>query len=223
MVLLLDAFHYYAISHYGDPKSLQSATRAIVAEIVVTAHHDLISPFGLHSIFGHRVMRLSKGKNKTLLTAAIVIFSLGVYVSALVVAVRVTKSVVRTLIVYSINFGALTSVAALACLITFIAPQGGMVYLGIFFVLPKLYLNSLLATLNARQSLWSQLTSNSDGPLVLPDMRSRFRIPSLQTTTGTEPSVSGIHVNTQTDIKFDPLPQTKAALPESKSSYFPGA
>ncbi|KAI0939161.1 hypothetical protein AcV5_000654 [Taiwanofungus camphoratus] len=64
-----------------------------------------------------------------------------------------TDSVVRTLIVYSVNTGALTSLCAIASLVTYAVMPDSYVFLAIYFVLPELLLNSLLATLNARSSL----------------------------------------------------------------------
>ncbi|CDO70077.1 hypothetical protein BN946_scf184806.g4 [Trametes cinnabarina] len=48
-----------------------------------------------------------------------------------------TDSMVRVLILYSINTGALTSLCALLCLITYAAMPDNFVFIGIYFVLPK--------------------------------------------------------------------------------------
>ncbi|KAL7284207.1 hypothetical protein ACG7TL_001489 [Trametes sanguinea] len=64
-----------------------------------------------------------------------------------------TDSMVRVLILYSVNTGALTSLCALLCLITYATMPDNFVFIGVYFVLPKLFLNSLLATLNARRPL----------------------------------------------------------------------
>jgi len=62
---------------------------------------------------------------------------------------------------YSINTGVLTSLFALLCLLLFAAlpVYSKFAFIAIYFVLPKLLLNSFLATLNARQSL--RQTANS--------------------------------------------------------------
>ncbi|KAI0916250.1 hypothetical protein AcV5_003243 [Taiwanofungus camphoratus] len=66
-----------------------------------------------------------------------------------------TNSIVRLLMVYSINTGILTSLCAFACLIIYaVLPLSKkFAFSAIYFVLPKLLLNALLATLNARQGL----------------------------------------------------------------------
>ncbi|KAI0821119.1 hypothetical protein BC629DRAFT_1587432 [Irpex lacteus] len=67
--------------------------------------------------------------------------------------IRRTDSMVRSLMLYSINTGALTSICALAVLITYATMPRNFVFIAFYFVLPKLFLNSLLATLNAREKL----------------------------------------------------------------------
>ncbi|OCH89216.1 hypothetical protein OBBRIDRAFT_34286 [Obba rivulosa] len=64
-----------------------------------------------------------------------------------------TDSIVRVLMLYSINTGALTSVCELLCLVMFAIMPANFIYFAILFVLPKLFLNAFLATLNARQDL----------------------------------------------------------------------
>jgi len=61
-----------------------------------------------------------------------------------------TDFLVSTLIIYTINTGALTTVLALICMIVNITQPTTYVYMGIYFTLPKFFLNALLATLNAR-------------------------------------------------------------------------
>ncbi|EIM91547.1 uncharacterized protein STEHIDRAFT_108076 [Stereum hirsutum FP-91666 SS1] len=65
--------------------------------------------------------------------------------------VKRTASLLNTLIVYTVTTGFLTSLLALAMLITFATDQG-LAYLGMFIVLSKLFLNSCLATLNQRRT-----------------------------------------------------------------------
>ncbi|KAF8903691.1 hypothetical protein CPB84DRAFT_1961064 [Gymnopilus junonius] len=64
-----------------------------------------------------------------------------------------TDSLITTLMLYSINTGLLTSVCATACFVTFAIWPHQFVFMGIYFALGKLYINSLLAVLNTRESL----------------------------------------------------------------------
>ncbi|PCH38945.1 hypothetical protein WOLCODRAFT_37260, partial [Wolfiporia cocos MD-104 SS10] len=64
-----------------------------------------------------------------------------------------TDSILRKLMAYSIESGVLTSVCALACLIAYATMPHNYIYIAMYFVLSKLFLNSLLANLNARDTL----------------------------------------------------------------------
>ncbi|CAA7267454.1 unnamed protein product [Cyclocybe aegerita] len=64
-----------------------------------------------------------------------------------------TDSLVNALILYTINTGLLTSLCATACFVTFAIWPHEFVFMGIYFALSKLYLNSLLAMLNTREIL----------------------------------------------------------------------
>jgi len=66
---------------------------------------------------------------------------------------KATDSLVNILVLYSINTGLLTSICATACFITFSIWPNQFVYMGIYFTLSKLYVNSLLAMLNSRTAL----------------------------------------------------------------------
>ncbi|OCH83749.1 hypothetical protein OBBRIDRAFT_507125 [Obba rivulosa] len=67
--------------------------------------------------------------------------------------VRRTDSMIRTLIVYSVNTGLLTTACALTLLITWATMPDSLIYDIFFSALPTLLFNALLATLNARKEL----------------------------------------------------------------------
>ncbi|KAF9552151.1 hypothetical protein CPC08DRAFT_302352 [Agrocybe pediades] len=66
-----------------------------------------------------------------------------------------TNSTLTTLMAFSINTGLLTTVCAIACLVTYAIWPQRFVFIGIYFALSKLYVNSLLASLNARTAFRS--------------------------------------------------------------------
>ncbi|KAF4622251.1 hypothetical protein D9613_009608 [Agrocybe pediades] len=66
-----------------------------------------------------------------------------------------TDSIITLLMAFSINTGLLTSICAIACLVTYAIWPQRFVFMGIFFALSKLYVNSLLASLNARTAFRS--------------------------------------------------------------------
>ncbi|KAI0631795.1 hypothetical protein C8Q77DRAFT_159503 [Trametes polyzona] len=63
-----------------------------------------------------------------------------------------TDSLVSLMMRYSINTGLLTSVCAACVLISYTAQPDTFIYMAFYFVYSKLYVNSLLATLNARRT-----------------------------------------------------------------------
>ncbi|EMD32552.1 hypothetical protein CERSUDRAFT_108682 [Gelatoporia subvermispora B] len=81
--------------------------------------------------------------------------------------VRSTNSIVRTLIVYSINTGVISSLCALIQCITWATMPNNLVYSIFFASSPKLLLNALLATLNARQYL-REVAKGPSGILSIP-------------------------------------------------------
>ncbi|KAI0744261.1 hypothetical protein C8Q80DRAFT_1185892 [Daedaleopsis nitida] len=66
---------------------------------------------------------------------------------------RKTRRVVRTLVIYVVSTGALTSTCMLGSLIAFILADGTYLFIAFYFPLSKLAIISLLATLNIRRSL----------------------------------------------------------------------
>ncbi|KAF8055217.1 hypothetical protein FPV67DRAFT_871682 [Lyophyllum atratum] len=74
---------------------------------------------------------------------------------------RRTNTLVNTLMVYAINRCVFTSFLAVAEVIVFALSPHSLWFLAIDFVIGKLYANSLLATLNSRQSLRAGTSVNS--------------------------------------------------------------
>jgi len=66
---------------------------------------------------------------------------------------KATDSKINVLMAYGINTGLLTSVCAAGCFVAYATMPHNYVFIGFYFVLSKLYFNSLLATLNARDKL----------------------------------------------------------------------
>ncbi|OCH93217.1 hypothetical protein OBBRIDRAFT_353211 [Obba rivulosa] len=124
---------------------------------------------------------------------------------------RSTDSILRTLMLYSINSALLTSVCALGNLITFAALPGTLIFQAFYFILPKLLLNSCLATLNARRDLRQVMNSmGSLEPIPVPHFPS-LRSPSLRFRPSHDEGVSydviDIRIDKSTSIKLDPPPR----------------
>ncbi|KZS99980.1 uncharacterized protein LAESUDRAFT_753411 [Laetiporus sulphureus 93-53] len=106
-----------------------------------------------------------------------------------------SRSVVRVLMLYSINTGSLTSLCELACLITYAVMPDNFIYMGIYFTLTKFFFNSLLATLNAREGLRRKI---GGGLVAIPLVQSPGS--SAQQSSG---QTHGIQVHTTVEVKAD--------------------
>ncbi|KLO14799.1 hypothetical protein SCHPADRAFT_293354 [Schizopora paradoxa] len=83
-----------------------------------------------------------------------------------------TDSLITTLMIYAINTGLLTSICASLAVICFAIMPLNFIWLSFFWCLGKLYVNSLLASLNSRMQLRERI-SPSDGTFVnLTNLRS---------------------------------------------------
>ncbi|TDL20314.1 hypothetical protein BD410DRAFT_377452 [Rickenella mellea] len=67
--------------------------------------------------------------------------------------IKRTDSMISTLMLYCINTGLLTSVFSIGCLVSYATMPTNFVFIAFYAQLPKLYLNALLATLNARDAM----------------------------------------------------------------------
>ncbi|KAF8194639.1 hypothetical protein BJ912DRAFT_178293 [Pholiota molesta] len=64
-----------------------------------------------------------------------------------------SDTMINKLIIFSVNTGVLTSLCAIASLISIACAGNTFLYIGFFFCIGRLYTNSLLATLNARKMI----------------------------------------------------------------------
>ncbi|KAI0795463.1 hypothetical protein C8Q75DRAFT_730408 [Abortiporus biennis] len=104
---------------------------------------------------------------------------------------RRTDSQVEILMRYTIHTGALTSIVAIAMLITYGTMQHNFVFIGIYFTIPKFYFNAMLANLNAGRSLRNE-TSELYNSVNLP--RISACMPSI---------TSDSHVHSEVPVTLD--------------------
>ncbi|KIJ43864.1 hypothetical protein M422DRAFT_169160, partial [Sphaerobolus stellatus SS14] len=112
---------------------------------------------------------------------------------------RRTDTVVMRLIMYTVNTGLLVSLAALLTLVTAAARPHTFIYAAFYFLIPGLYLNSMLASLNARHSI-SQLGAGNNVIIASGSRRTAFdrAISPLHDPHFKFLSGSGIHVHRET-------------------------
>jgi len=108
----------------------------------------------------------------TALTDAVIALLLCFYLARQKTHFKQTQTLIRKVIKYTITTGLFTSVVAIISLITFVLKENTFVFFSTYFSLGSLYTNSLLASLNTRQSLRSA-AREADTAISLPQYRSR--------------------------------------------------
>lgn len=114
---------------------------------------------------------------------------------------RRTYSLVNTLMVYSINTGLVTSIVLLATFITYAVMPHSFVFLALYFPSTKLYVNALLASLNARDWLRGDSTivsvtiPMSDNPGPSRPVFAKFSTTGGHSTTGDIEEQISVHVD----------------------------
>ncbi|KIP12265.1 hypothetical protein PHLGIDRAFT_328316 [Phlebiopsis gigantea 11061_1 CR5-6] len=68
---------------------------------------------------------------------------------------------INTLLIYIVNTGLLTSIVAVAAVVTSIVMPNNFIFVSIYFVISELYSNSMLTSLNARQRLRKHSVASS--------------------------------------------------------------
>ncbi|TCD69044.1 hypothetical protein EIP91_009107 [Steccherinum ochraceum] len=130
--------------------------------------------------------------------------------------IQSTDSIVTTLMLYSINTGLLTSILATASVILFAIMPTNFIWLAFFWIMGKCYVNSLLASLNSRESLRNKVHSSSAVEM------SRFRKDSSM--LGKKQTHSGalaVAIETTTEYRTDFDSSHKSASPEYKRQWSP--
>lgn len=118
---------------------------------------------------------------------------------------------------YGINTGALTSLCEVACLIAYVTMPNNLIFIAIFFVLPKLLLNALLATLNARVSLQESRRSKAwSSPSIKPLLRPYSSTPSTRdfrsSVSPTKQQMVNVTIHRDTISVADAIPQRPKSI-----------
>ncbi|CAL1703522.1 unnamed protein product [Somion occarium] len=120
----------------------------------------------------------------------------------LAVLMDMTDGIISFLIAYSVNTGLLSMAVSIAIVFTFAFMKESLIFAGLNLIAGKLYANSLLGTLNARQVLRAQssrkahITMPDSHRVILPGEHSR----SVQFTSKVS-SLPDTVVNVKTDVE----------------------
>ncbi|KAI9460056.1 hypothetical protein HD554DRAFT_2323905 [Boletus coccyginus] len=115
---------------------------------------------------------------------------------------RRSDTMINKLIIFSINTGLLTSICAVASLISIAAWPNTFIYIAFYFCLGRLYCNSLLATLNARKSLRSE-SRDDEMSLSLQGIQQKTNQSMIGTTSKRPPNNISIKIDTTQEYVRD--------------------
>ncbi|KAF7324136.1 Glycoside hydrolase [Mycena kentingensis (nom. inval.)] len=200
----LDFAHTLAICHtlyaltitsYGDASSLLFLPRSLQVTVLLSG---FIGPSSKAGIVGLSTIALrgypidEYTRRAGWLIQAIVIVSAAVD-GTLVIALcwilsswkldraTIARKVVNQIITWTLETGFITILGALGLLVTFLTMRCNFVYIGVFLVIPKLFSNALLLSLNSRDRYAKM-------------MRQRVEAQGLATTTAQELELSNLQL-----------------------------
>ncbi|KAJ7439961.1 hypothetical protein FB451DRAFT_142871 [Mycena latifolia] len=114
--------------------------------------------------------------------------------------------VIDKLILYAFETGSLTCIGTIVSMICWVTMSYNLIFLGLHFVIGKLYANSLLVTLNTRQNIRNTRSTSSGerGPVLFLETRPQKATSSSRYFAG--PSTKGpteLQINVETSIQYD--------------------
>ncbi|KAF5367765.1 hypothetical protein D9758_009843 [Tetrapyrgos nigripes] len=122
----------------------------LICGIVITVKAFGISSYlELDKLSSLMYLNFASGTTSDLSVALVLCFLLGKSRTGFIR----TDSLISVLMLYAVNTGLIVALDAFLGLITYIVMPHNFIFLGFYLLLSKLYLNSYLATLNARESL----------------------------------------------------------------------
>ncbi|KAF8908138.1 hypothetical protein CPB84DRAFT_1674382 [Gymnopilus junonius] len=116
---------------------------------------------------------------------------------------RSTDSLIKSLLIYSVNTGMIVAVDAALGLILYILMPNNLIFLGFYLLLSKLYVNAYLATLNARETMRTKKDDMLSINLTEIHSSRRFDVESTMPTfaeKGTESKTERMAISIQTLI-----------------------
>ncbi|KAJ4466945.1 hypothetical protein C8J55DRAFT_526811 [Lentinula edodes] len=122
---------------------------------------------------------------------------------------------------FSINSGLITSVASIACLITYLAIPKTWVYLTLCFLISRLYSNTFLCALNSRQILQNE-TNDMDTPVLPRFSRCLSRGTPEKNNTQSRPTQIDVFVVTETITTSDDIRHNTSQTSSRNSSLNSG-
>ncbi|KIL00285.1 hypothetical protein PAXRUDRAFT_8311 [Paxillus rubicundulus Ve08.2h10] len=124
---------------------------------------------------------------------------------------RRSDTMINKLILFSVNTGLLTSVCAVASLVSISLWPDTFIYIGFYFCLGRLYCNSLLATLNARKGLRGD-SHNDEMSLSLQGVQHKTTQSMVGTSQKRVPNNISIKIDTTQEYVRDEVGRVPATI-----------
>jgi hypothetical protein len=136
-----------------------------------------IAQFATAILYTLKSFHLHLGQADQIKTIGSVALSLGVFTDVFTAAslsyflhkmrtgFKRSDTLINRLIIYSVNTGTLTSVFSAAVLASYNLMPSNLIYIGIYFILSKLFANSCVATLNTRRFIHGRGTDHEEATI----------------------------------------------------------
>ncbi|KAJ7820492.1 hypothetical protein B0H13DRAFT_2682288 [Mycena leptocephala] len=137
----------------------------------------------------------------------IIAFSLCFYLMRSRTGIKTTDTIVNRLVLYAMNTGLLTAICVLIDMICFLTMPKNLIHIAFNLVVGKLYTNSLLATLNFRDTIRSNTKDINTFSL------------GAMNATGTDPAFSKLRTATNPDLESAQSPERTLNITSEASAY----
>ncbi|KAI0357199.1 hypothetical protein OH77DRAFT_141537 [Trametes cingulata] len=180
-ILISHGIWLYTVSYHGRPQKLATPTRSFGILVYITSVNNGI----VRCVYAYRIYKLSGGH--AILPALVVILSLMVAVLACIygtqgdciitasmvylfarrnVGYRQSDHLAQTLMIYFLNSGLLVMICVICSIVAYVAIPSSFAFLAFYLALGKLYANSLLGSLNARDIIFPRASMELSVPTV---------------------------------------------------------
>jgi len=135
------------------------------------------------------------------------------------------NDVIDKLILYTFENGSITAAATIISMICWLASPNNLIFMGIHFVIGKLYANSLLATLNTREMLRrgrSQGGSNTGDPMPVALFGSRGHARQISTPDSRDDlAKASLQINVKKTVEYEMSSEAGVLPTKGQESMLP--
>ncbi|KZP34747.1 hypothetical protein FIBSPDRAFT_915860 [Athelia psychrophila] len=147
-ILISHTVYVYLVTFYGDFNAIGKIVWSIVVEVLVNSAL-VLGELGKWIVFDASMAINVFGVASDLFLSITLCFLLHRSRSG----VKRTDTMINVLILFTMNTGLLTSLCAVASLVSILAAPTTFIYIAFFFNIGRMYSNTLLVVLNARDSI----------------------------------------------------------------------